>query len=98
MTSGHCARALSNCQVHHDLVEVQAAVKLDRLRLMGTFSRRHSCICDCEHSNSGRGFIFEKSCSGLAVFNVVANNARVTGAINIEPCSMRTGVSASTAR
>jgi hypothetical protein len=60
MTSAPSAIRLT-VRTHHDA----DAVELDRLRLMGRYSRQHSVVCDCQRCDD----LDPEDCGGLSVYN-----------------------------
>jgi hypothetical protein len=55
----------SKLDVHHNPDEVSEGVRMDRLRLMATYSRAHSVTCECASDLR----ISEENCAGLQVLN-----------------------------
>ena len=75
MTSAAIARALSAVQVHHDVEEVNEALRIDgRLRLMGTFPKHYTAYCDCIASD---GRVDPEDCGGLRVHDRRGNPVSV---------------------
>jgi hypothetical protein len=58
-------RKVSAIRCHHDDAEIRYAVEMDRLRLMGTYPRGYSVMCDCSRDHR----LNVEDCAGLYVRN-----------------------------
>jgi len=61
-------------RTHHHVGEGRDAAAFDRLRLMATYSRGYSVICDCCANDGDRD---EENCGGLRVYNWCGNPVAV---------------------